>query len=42
MMVVRKKRNISGLMSRNNKSFLSPIYENREVDAMGERDIENS
>ena len=42
MMVVRKKKNISGLISRNNQNLLSPIDENKEVDVVGQRDIEIS
>ena len=42
MMVVRKKKNISGLISRNNQNLLSPIDENKEVDVVGQREIEIS
>ena len=42
MMVVRKKKNISGLISRNNQNLISPIDENKEVDVVGQREIEIS
>ena len=42
MMVVRKKKNISGLISRNNQNLLSPIDENKEVDVVGQREIDIS